>query len=134
MKHTSWYGTTCWFCGHPTADGKGRFVQGVTYKICRPCAKVDIQAATPEAMREQLRAALNADVDKLQAHIRREPSGVLHYWTPYEFDQQLAAFRKLDPRYADRLRWKEYADEFAAATETRLKERMRVYKREGAKK
>ena len=122
MKHTSFYGTTCWFCGQPAAEGKGHTLQQVVYKICRPCVMVDAQEQTMEAKRERLRSLLNADVDGLQTELLHGVTWQPHYWTPAEYKHRLSEFRNIDPRYANTLRWKEYADEFAAGTEARLKE------------
>lgn len=122
-NHTSFYGTTCWFCGWPAgaAEKTTRLDGGA---ICRSCRNCRHAAGT----REEVRATRDADVEGAKALMRGEAYTAC-YWTQAKLEEIARNQTGLPPDNLDVLKAKEYADPFAGATQARVEENKKEYAR-----
>lgn len=126
--HESFYGTTCWFCGHTRTGQRAIRIAEVRYGCCQDCERAPVEATTPERYKEAIWEARKKDLSALVEGQPIQPC----YWRLAAFQLLREQAKLCGPLLARELAPKEYADEFAAATQARIEARRRAYKREYA--
>lgn len=119
MKHDSLYGTTCWCCGHPTAEQLARKFDVARVRVCLDCRNA-------KGTLLEVRTNRDADVAALvEMRIEYEPL----YWSParyYSIARELLGFPS---HFAGKYKCIPYFDEFASTTKLRVQTKEKEYRR-----
>lgn len=109
MKHLSWYGGTCWFCGHPAGgeERRTKTLAGVTYRSCHSCWLVKAET------KEEIIRRRDADVAGLESE---NPDYVPVYWSPAGLCQLWHNYQGYPPSVFKLLLCKPWQDDSAETT------------------
>ncbi len=116
------HGTTCWWCGK--AGQRNRVDEGLKHRCCINCRSVN-------GTREEVRAALNYDIEQIKSWLRDgTPPTLPRYFTLARYAELAKTHEGYPVEYLDKLKWKEWQDNEAAGTQERTHEAQKRYQRE----
>ena len=127
--HVSFYGTTCWFCGHPRTGERHRTVAKCKYGACSDCERFKAAGTTVEEIKAEIHAARTADLNAIVIAIEKRQAGSAKYWIPADFRAMLTIGLQHGTGFTRALMPKDYADKYAAATQEHMQGKMQEYKR-----